>query len=34
MNHLKVFECITIQTFIVTEINEKTIINTYKIEVF
>ena len=31
---LFVFGCITTQAFIIAEITEKTIINTYKIEVF
>ena len=34
MHHFKMFECITIQVLIITEIIEKTIISTYKIKVF
>ena len=33
-NKLFVFGCITTQSLIIAEITEKTIINTYKIEVF
>ena len=34
MSYFKVFGCITTQALITVEITEKTIINTYKIEVF
>ena len=34
IHHFKVFGCITTQTLIIAEIIEKTIIYTYKIEVF
>ena len=34
IHHFKVFGCITTQALIIVENTEKTIINTYKIEVF